>query len=479
MRKTVLVFLDIPLEYFHRAEYVCDFLSDAWGLRVETTIDLSRRDKSQIVYSVREQDLRVNDQVIIPFDALLYAPETPCCAATLEGHPIWIRKGAMPVTADLLASTFRLLTLADEQQISSGNRDAYGNFLVSALPQGRRETVDVPLADHQASVIKDWLFRVAPTLCGEVLPRWPDGKKFTVCLSHDTDAVHLGHPRELATTAAKWLVRRQRVYYDMFVAGWKTRKTPLINPFWGFPGWREFEEPRNIRSCFYLSVPPRKCRRRLNDCKSDMFTPGVDWAILRAMHAQGWEFGLHPVLNAKDDVEELKLEKQAVEKRLGASISGLRHHYLAIDNLHPARTFRSHVAAGFSYDSSIGWQERAGFRAGTCLPWQPYDLETDQSLPLVELPLCLMDGYVMADDVPTAVRNALAIVSAVRQAGGVATINWHTETYCSQYVFKNYRPVLEQLLASLLADCDAWFATPLEIANWWHKRSEALGNKKD
>lgn len=248
----------------------------------------------------------------------------------------------------------------------------------------------------------------------------------------------------------------------------------MSNPYWGFPGWHQYENECGVRSCFYLSAPPKKSARRLNDCKSDVFAPGIDWSLLRAMHAEGWEFGLHPAIHARDDLDELLNEKRMVEERMQGRISGLRHHYLAFDNHVPSRTFKKYVDAGFAYDSSVGWRDKPGFRAGTCLPWKLFDTETDNTLNLLEVPLCLMDGHVMNGGVDQAINAGADIISTVQKNGGVLTLNWHTETYCSLFLYKGFREALQQIMRPLLERSDVWFATPRDVADWWRKRSASL-----
>jgi len=475
----VYILIDIPETNRRHAEYVFTFFMNWWGVRCAITSDPNRCLSPQLVYSQRVNTLRISNKIEIPFDGVLYDPQASCESKTLEALTIWGRSGAVPEKTDLIASTFRLLTMTDEKQIEKYARDSNGGFLCKDLPSPRRATVDIPFADNHAALLFGWLCRVMPSIQGVVIPRWPNNRKFVVCLSHDTDAVHMGHPRELLTFAAKLLVRGRRVYANMFSIGWRHRHRPSDNPFWGFPDWQKLEMERSTRSCFYLAVSPQSCRRRLNDCKSDVLLPGIDWGALRALHERGWEFGLHAALGARDHSDELVLEKQAIEDRLGARIYGIRHHYLAFDNLRPYRTFRKQITAGFIYDTSVGWRDRAGFRAGTCLPWYPFDPETGRTLTLVELPLCLMDGHVMCLGGDDAVKECLRIGEYVRQAGGVLMLNWHTETICNQYLYTGYREVFCRVLNHYGSDSEAWFATPLEVASWWRKRSEEFNQHND
>jgi hypothetical protein len=468
------IFVEIPPEFVSQAKYALAFLSASWGLRAEVIQDPGKRASCTLVYSSRQPVLRVEEQLAIPFDGVLYDPSTPCRTGEMDGRPIWMREGVVTGEADLIGATFRLLTLADESQVPARARDDCGDFLISGLPKERAESAGVPLADHHARILLERVLAHSPGLRERLLPRWPHGKTYAVCLSHDTDAVHIGHPWEMAAAMAKWITRRKKIYWEMIRSGLAHLHIPADNPYWGFPCWREYESSRDIRSCFYLAVPPRKCGRHLHDCRSTVFDGWVDWDPLRTMRDEGWEFGLHAAIRARSDPEEIALEKLAIEERLGTRIGGLRHHYLAIDHTDPSTTFRSHAGAGFIYDSSVGWKRCPGFRAGTSLPYEPYDPRSKGPIPLIEIPLCLMDNYVLTGAAGAASEKGASVVSAVSNAGGVVTLNWHTETFKVQVEFEEYQKALEGILGPILSDRDAWFATPIEVARWWRDRTESL-----
>ncbi|MDQ3651177.1 MAG: hypothetical protein M3458_13060, partial [Acidobacteriota bacterium] len=61
--------------------------------------------------------------------------------------------------------------------------------------------------------------------------------------------------------------------------------------------------------------------------------------------------------------------------------------------------------------------------------------------------------------------------------GGVAVLDWHTETACNTYNYKNYLTVLRHILEPILEDGDAWIATPWEITQHWQQRSVKLFNR--
>ena len=72
---------------------------------------------------------------------------------------------------------------------------------------------------------------------------------------------------------------------------------------------------------------------------------------------------------------------------LGFRPTGLREHYLKFDF---ARSWPIMEAAGFDYDTTVGNNDRLGFKLGLATPFHPPDGEWTP-MRLLELPLVLMD----------------------------------------------------------------------------------------
>jgi len=101
----------------------------------------------------------------------------------------------------------------------------------------------------------------------------------------------------------------------------------------------------------------------------------------------GAEVGLHGSYSAADDAARLRGELGELE-RLGAVVSGQRYHYLRLD---PHRNLEPLEGLGLRYDSTLGFPDALGFRAGIARPFQPWDLDREQPFGLVEVPLAAMD----------------------------------------------------------------------------------------
>jgi hypothetical protein len=273
------------------------------------------------------------------------------------------------------------------------------------------------------------------------------------------------------------VIRRDRRFAGMLGAGLRYAGRPTANPLFGFPRWREYQSERRLRSCFYLYARVAPIKRNVNNCKSSVVEQRIDWDVLRRMVDAGWEFGVHAPINAKDSIDALSGAKRWLEQRLGSPIHGLRHHYWALDWVAPHTTWRKHVNSGFRYDASIAWRDITGFRAATCHPFRPFDPERGRPLELYELPTCVMDGHVMRagdNGAPTAAAAARATLARVKERGGVAVLDWHTESACDSYIYEGSLGALDAVLDPLLQDGDAWFAAPWEIVEHWHRRRAAL-----
>jgi peptidoglycan/xylan/chitin deacetylase (PgdA/CDA1 family) len=392
--------------------------------------------------------------------------------ASVGSPPLWAPEGTDAAIVDLVGGLARLLTLLDETQVEEGARNSYGIFSTAALPPARAQMRSEPLVEHHAAALRDRLEALDGRL-PPASPRWPSGRRYAVVVTHDTDAVALGTALEILFNGTKAILRRDPVRARMT---WDGLTLKGDDPLFGFGKWAEVERALDLRSAFFLYGRGR-VRPALHDCRSTVFNYSrVDWAGLRSLAAEGWEFGLHPPINAKDNIDEFIWGKEALEEKLGRPIWGLRHHYWALDWRRPHLTFRKHVNAGFRYDSSIAWQDEAGYRAGTCLPYRPYDPGRGRALDLYELPTTVMDWHVIdgETEIDAAVERALRIAEGVRAVGGVVMLDWHTEASSDAYCYRNLRTALTRFLRALRADPEAWFTTPWELTRRWHERRRSL-----
>jgi peptidoglycan/xylan/chitin deacetylase (PgdA/CDA1 family) len=150
--------------------------------------------------------------------------------------------------------------------------------------------------------------------------------------------------------------------------------------------------------------------------------------LVDTLLAGGAEVGLHGSYSAADNPERLAAEKAELE-RLAGPVQGQRFHFLR-ENLAGVEQ------AGFAYDSSLGFSDAPGFRAGIAHPFRPWDFERDAPRKLVEVPLAAMDVTLSAErylnlSVGAAEERLNALLDWAAENGGGFAVLWHSEQYDS------------------------------------------------
>jgi hypothetical protein len=422
---------------------------------------------------------RAGGTVWLPYWPECYEPSQPHVAVEGERGPWWVpaaRLTQRPV--DLIGGAARLLALLDESQVAEAARGDGGVFRLTALPTARNQVHAEPMVEWHVSALLERLELGGVRLAGR-LPRWPHGATHAVVLTHDVDGAALHDPRELLRTAVRGVrYRSPQILAGSAAgfAGWVRRKP---DPHFQFSAWAELERALGVRSAFFVHVPAG-APRHIHDPTYSV-EPSPRWRILGELAENGWEIGVHAAMSAGNMASYLAGERQRLEKVIGRRVLGLRHHYWRIDWRDPTQTFRRHAEAGYLYDLSIAWRDRFGFRAGTSLPYQPFN-RLGHSPAIVEIPTTVMDGHLF-EYLRLSMRDAIAAVrqisSVIRKAGGVLNLNWHQETYWNRYANAGWRTVYQDAVAELSGDPQAWITTPGELATWWLERVRQLETSQE
>ena len=312
------------------------------------------------------------------------------------------------------------------------------------------------------------------------VPPVPDGYSFTACLTHDVDNPSL-REHHWDHTAFGFLYRallgsvfnllRGRTSLRTLLRNWSAGlKLPFVHIGLAEDPWRNFaEDYRNLESglpsTFFL-IPFRNNPGKTSDGPAPRFRAARYGArdiadVIRKLVDSGCEVGLHGIDAWLDSFEALR-ELEEIQRLTGPRQPGVRMHWLYFDQHSPV----SLEQAGAAYDSTVGYNNTVGYRAGTTQVYKPF-AATD----LLELPLHAMDtalfypAYLnLSQDDAAAVLQKL-IDNAV-QFGGCLTINWHDRSLAPERNWEtSYRLLIEELKAR-----GAWFATAGQATAWFRKR---------
>jgi hypothetical protein len=370
------------------------------------------------------------------------------------------------VPFDLIGAIGALLTDAVNADRPSSAYDRHGRLRFAASFQAKHGIADVPVVNQYVRILGVLIGRemgVRP------LPRWPDGKRAAIGLSHDVDG-----PDKYAVLRALRERRRPPLrtaahYYAraLLALGRRVRDHHPDN-FWLFDQIMGVEAALGLRSTFFFaSMPSYGAWGGAPDVMYDVAWP-MFRPVFASMLAGGFEVGLHASYTAHEAVERFAWEKQRLEEVTGSTIAGVRHHYrhLGPDE---ARTLSFHELAGFVYDCSLAFNDHPGFRRNVALPFRPWHAQSSRPLDVLQIPTFCMDGSLFAANQTSAeaVDNISQYIDAIKRVGGVGAIDWHVRTaYPANTEFAEWARAYRRVLDRLAADRELWVTNLGALANW-------------
>ena len=306
------------------------------------------------------------------------------------------------------------------------DRDARGRFPATASIALRERFLGLPLADAYVELLWSALAHAWPRL-ERTAPR------HAVALTHDVDdpLASLGRrPAALARQlGADALRRRDGALAAQRVRSWAAlaRGEHRHDPYDTFGFLMDVSERHGLASAFYF-----RAGGATDGPREPPYTLEHPWvrALLRRVHGRGHEVGFHAGFDTHCDAgrtaaEFGRLRRAAEREGIAQEAWGGRQHYLMWEN---PDTWANWDAAGLDYDTTLGFADHIGFRAGTSHPYRTFDVVRRRPLRLRERPLHVMDGTLfeymrLAPD--AALDQALAVAAECRRHGGTLTLLWH------------------------------------------------------
>jgi hypothetical protein len=321
---------------------------------------------------------------------------------------------------DVVAGAFFMLSRYEEMTVRSVDR--FGRFQAESSIAWQEGFMEVPVVNRYAAKLFDMLRRAG--FAGERRTWWR-GAPWAVALTHDIDSLH--HfpmsPLDIARFAVGRVPDGTPGLRGLLRDYWQTRTGRKKDEYDCLLDMAAWETAQGVHAAYYF----------LGD---DHGFHGADYAVdsspvaanMDALVGMGHEVGFHAGIDAYDDVQRFHRELSRV-RRSSPSILGGRQHYLRWKT--PA-TWRLWEQEGMAYDATLGYSRVSGFRCGTCLPFRPFDTETDREMDLWEWPLMFMDTtHLMAWSEGMEVLSRLE--QQCRAYGGVLVLLWHNSHWSRVY----------------------------------------------
>ncbi|GAB4128788.1 MAG: polysaccharide deacetylase family protein [Roseiflexaceae bacterium] len=367
------------------------------------------------------------------------------------------------IASDIIFDFFWLLTGQEEPALP---KNKHGYLELAGTPWLSERIFPHGLASAMGVSLADILQQ-----CGYAtgLPRWPHGKQAAACISHDVD-----YPQVI-----RWL-EPLRILARQGSAGLRNALDVITGKrhHWHFASWMQLEQELGSRSAFYFmarkgSLPEYALGRP--DAFYDIRQPAFRQVIAQLQQG-GWEVGLHGSYEAYAQPAQFAAEKRLIEQIAGAPVAGHRHHYWHLDPQNPEATLHLHEQLGFRYDASLTNDHYLGWRRSLAWPFFPFYQAEQRPLRILQIPTGWMDDQLFGQQAanPGDRLSLLRALAATTHAqGGVLLADIHEYVF-DDALFPGWSATLAQIWRELGQQGSWWFATPAEVASYWHDRAATI-----
>lgn len=323
---------------------------------------------------------------------------------------------------DIIFTSFYMLTCMEEYEIEK--KDSIERFLADYSL--RKEKINIPFFDANSNI----LIQAIKYFHNNVnLKR----SRFQILLTHDVDNVNSRNKYVFIHNMAELLLNRgyrsiefklKNLILDLI----KNRHDQIENII-------NIEKNYNAKSEFYfLQGYEHRLGKRYN-------MQDVSDAVNFIKNNSECVIGLHTNYFSYDNFHQIKEEKETIEKFTLTKVNSGRNHYLRFK---VPDTWINLENAGILCDSTLGYSDINGFRAGIARNFIPYDIRNNKLINIAEVPLIIMDGIIMEKDMSfdTKWSNIKYLIDQVIMQSGTASILFHERLIC----YYDYRKMYEKIL---------------------------------
>jgi hypothetical protein len=336
-----------------------------------------------------------------------------------------------------------LFTLSRMEESLVPDRDEHGRFPASSSVAFRNGFLGRPIVDEYGLALEQAIRCLLPNSQAA-------NRSLRVKLSHDIDLV--GVPFRLREALGHTLRRRRPAATACDLMAAFTNRCPTFLALVQDIASMSLE--RGLDSAVYWMGSPPGLIDSGYDPRHPKIRKVVSWLAEREV-----ECGVHPGYETFRSRERLLSEIELLRSVLGKGKLGGRQHYLRWS----PETWLDWEACGLAYDSSVGFAEWIGFRAGTCYPYRPWIFAENREAKLLEIPLIVMDCTLtryMGLTWEESLEAMKECIETCRIAGGVFTLLWHNASLIDPIYGDMYQETLDQLTGTARFDWEAALKEP-------------------
>ena len=267
--------------------------------------------------------------------------------------------------------------------------------------------------------------------------------KFRVIVSHDVDRTTGFEPTALLNALLKLCGIRSSP-----CLGLRTVLSPLAL-LRNVERLLDYEASHGVGAIYFMLAGPYGIDRYSS--RTD-----INWSVARKIiqlvNNSGMRVGLHGSYSAREHNSYAE-EKKRIEDVLGSSVNTHRNHYLRFDSEKlPSQLDNAKI----TYDFSVGFTNRIGFRGGYAGACRTFNFAANQSASVISIPLLFMDSMMLGRDPMLIIPELRRSLEAVQRVNGCVSVLFHPESFLVDdrffLLFKSVIQLCQELGADLSGD---------------------------
>lgn len=330
---------------------------------------------------------------------------------------------------DIFASSFFMLTRWEEIVIEE--KDKHNRFPCELSLAQKNNFHHRPIVNEYVEMLWNMLQKLG---CSQKRKQ----RNFEIIPTHDIDFLFkFNSPKDLIKAVAGDLIKRKsiKLAFKTFSDYFKVKSGKIKDPYDTFDYFMNISEANNVKSNFYfIAGHKNEPDVRYNFCKTETKK------IIENIISRGHKVGIHGGYSSFDNEKQFEKEVNRFKKFEVDVVQG-RQHYLRFEN---PKTWRIWNERGMKYDSTIGYTNDSGFRAGVCYEYPVFDVIQRKKLNLIERPLIFMETvskqkYHQKENF---IKHCLSLKKTVKKYNGQFVFLWHNSNLNNYYweEFKNVYP---------------------------------------
>ena len=343
-----------------------------------------------------------------------------------------IKNSTIIVGIDIFASSFFMLTRWEEHVTK--NRDKHGRFSAYESLAFKNRFLDRPIVNEYIEMLKNIIFSMDKNSKFKI-------QNSKLYLTHDIDIPfrYMSIKNNIREVIGDIVIRKSfKIAMDSIKRQVKVFLKMEKDPFDTYDFLMDTSENLGVKSYFFLHSS--------NLSKYDYSNDKYIKQIANKIKKRGHLIGYHPSYNSSSNDKIFKKDKEKIEFIIGEKIEFSRQHYLRFEIPTTWQMCENH---GMKWESTLGYAEREGFRAGVCYAYSVFNILTRSKLHLKERPLIVMDTSFPSyqeEVTPQEIQKSIIdLIKKIKKYNGDFVFLWHNSSFNMSYWLK-YQEIYRKIL---------------------------------